>query len=124
MKELTKESIGIIDQFLNFTITGDIGLHSVSLSLIFEKLKKKYKAKIEEQEGHWIVDFKEEKVLADEILLEQVLSNIISNSLKTVQFSGSFGSSTETLSVIIDIICFFNFKDLEFVSEIINGLFI
>ena len=82
MKELTKESLGIIDQFLNFTITGDIGLHSVSLSLIFEKLRKKYKAKIEEKEGHWIVDFKEEKVLADEILLEQVLSNIISNSLK------------------------------------------
>lgn len=86
MRELTKESLGIIDQFLNFTISGDIGLHTVSLVGIIERVEKKFEEELKKVEGSFSFDIQEEHVLGDEILLEQVISNIISNSIKYSAF--------------------------------------
>ena len=86
MRELTKESLGIIDQFLNFTISGDIGLHTVSLKNIMERIEKKFQGNLRESEGTFKFDLQENHVLTDEILLEQVISNIVSNSIKYSAF--------------------------------------
>ncbi len=86
MRELTKESLGIIDQFLNFTISGDIGLHTVSLKNIIERIEKKFQGNLRELEGTFKFDLQENHVLTDEILLEQVISNIVSNSIKYSAF--------------------------------------
>ena len=86
MRELTKESLGIIDQFLNFTISGDIGLHKVLLDNIIERIEKKFQEKIKKLDGVLKFDLQENSVLADEVLLEQVLSNIVSNSIKYSAF--------------------------------------
>ena len=86
MKLLTKESIDIINKFLKVTIDGDINLHSVYLPNIIEKLGRKFKNQIEKLEGVFLVDLGEDNVLADEVLLEQILSNIVNNSIKYSAF--------------------------------------
>ncbi|MDC0253597.1 ammonium transporter [Bacteriovoracales bacterium] len=86
MKLLTKESIDIINKFLKVTINGDVNLHSVYLPDIIEKLKSKFKKQIEKIEGSFLVDLDEDYVLADEVLLEQIISNIITNSIKYSAF--------------------------------------
>jgi Amt family ammonium transporter len=80
--ELTSSSMKIIDRYLNYTVSGDIGLRPLDVGVILNRVEDKFKGALEKQGGVIEKNFEEKVILGDEILLEQVLVNILSNSIK------------------------------------------